>query len=56
MGSHHVVVLLVICVYIFSPAALVWWDYLDEYWYQPWIFWFLLITCGFVLQRLGDKE
>ncbi|WP_211825455.1 hypothetical protein [Kistimonas asteriae] len=57
MYLHRLVLLLVIGIYLFSPAIMQWWIESAEGWYRPWILWFILIVAGFLLQtRRGQDE
>ncbi|CAM3465010.1 hypothetical protein [Parendozoicomonas haliclonae] len=50
MYLHRLVLLLVIGIYLFSPAILEWWIESPEGWYRPWLLWLLLIIAGYLLQ------
>ncbi len=56
MYIYRLVLLLVIGIYLFSPAILGWWITFGEQWYQPWILWFILIVACYLLQIRGDAD
>ena len=50
MYIYRLVLLLVIGIYLFSPAIMGWWITFGERWYQPWVLWLILVVAGYVLQ------
>ena len=56
MYIYRLVLLLVIGIYLFSPAILEWWITFGEQWYQPWILWFILIAACYLLQIRGNND
>ena len=53
MYIYRLVLLLVIGIYLFSPAIMSWWIHVGDHWYQPWVLWLILIVAAFVLQPRG---
>ncbi|WOG27729.1 hypothetical protein [Endozoicomonas sp. 8E] len=56
MYIYRLVLLLVISIYLFSPAIMGWWITTGDSWYQPWILWFFVILAGFLLQPRGKSD
>ncbi|WP_257263516.1 hypothetical protein [Endozoicomonas sp. ONNA2] len=56
MYIYRLVLLLVIGIYLFSPAIMGWWITFGKQWYQPWILWFILIVAGFTLQIRDNRD
>lgn len=56
MYIYRLVLLLVIGIYLFSPAILGWWITFGEQWYQPWILWLILIVACYALQIRRDTD
>ena len=56
MFIYRLVLLLVIGIYLLSPAILEQWITSEEQWYQPWILWFIVIVVCYALQIRGDSD
>ena len=56
MYLHRLVLLLVIGIYLFSPAIMQWWIDSPESWYRPWLLWLLLIVAGILLQSWRSPD
>ncbi|PJE80751.1 hypothetical protein CI610_00239 [invertebrate metagenome] len=56
MYIYRLVLLLIIGIYLFSPAMISWWIRLGEQWYQPWLLWLILVLSGFILQIRGKTH
>ena len=49
-------VLLVIGIYLFSPAIMDWWIEPQGAWYRPYVLWLILIIAGMLLQSPKDAD
>ncbi|MDB2384565.1 hypothetical protein N9V90_01840 [Endozoicomonas sp.] len=56
MYIYRLVLLLIIGIYLFSPAIMNWWIHFGERWYQPWVLWLILVIIAFVLQPRGKAD
>ena len=50
------VLLLVVGIYLFSPAIMDWWIDADGAWYRPYVLWLILIVVTFILQSQRDAD
>ena len=51
-----VVLLLVVGIYLFSPAIMDWWIEPTGAWYRPYLLWLILIVVTFILQSQRDAD
>ena len=56
MYIYRLVLLLVIGIYLFSPAIMDWWIEPQGAWYRPYMLWMILIIAGIVLQSPKDAD
>ena len=56
MYIYRLVLLLVIGIYLFSPAIMDWWIEPQGAWYRPYVLWLILIITGIVLQSPKDVD
>jgi hypothetical protein len=56
MYIYRLVLILVVGIYLFSPAIMEWWTVPDSAWYQPYVLWLILIVVTFVLQSQHDAD
>ncbi|MCS5515633.1 hypothetical protein NWF32_11105 [Pseudomonas qingdaonensis] len=50
------VLLLVVGIYLFSPAIMDWWIEPTGAWYRPYLLWLILIVVTFILQSQRDAD
>ena len=50
MPIHRLVLLLVVGIYLFSPAIMAWWSDIDSVWYHPYLLWLIMILATLLLQ------
>ncbi len=51
MYIYRLVLLLVVGIYLFSPAIMEWWIEMPTLWYRPYLLWIGLIIVGYILHR-----
>lgn len=56
MHIYRLVLLLVIGIYLFSPAIMNWWTANADPWYRPYILWLVLIGLTVLLQGRRDAD
>ncbi|GAA6132761.1 MAG TPA: hypothetical protein ENH72_08570 [Pseudomonas sabulinigri] len=56
MYIYRLVLLLVIGIYLFSPAIMDWWIEPQGAWYRPYVLWLILIIAGMLLQSPKDAD
>ena len=56
MYIYRLVLLLVVGIYLFSPAIMDWWIDATGAWYQPYLLWLILIVVTFILQSQRDAD
>ncbi|MFZ2289418.1 MAG: hypothetical protein WAV92_07090 [Halopseudomonas yangmingensis] len=56
MYIYRLVLLLVIGIYLFSPAIMDWWIDPQGAWYRPYQLWLILIIAGILLQSPKDAD
>ena len=56
MYMYRLVLILVVGMYLFSPAIMEWWTAADSTWYRPYLLWLILIVVTFVLQSQNDAD
>ncbi len=56
MYIYRLILLLVVGIYLFSPAIMDWWTASNDLWYRPYLLWLLLIVLTFLLQGKRDGE
>ncbi len=56
MYIYRLVLILVIGIYLFSPAIMDWWTAVDNEWYRPYLLWLILIVVTFLLQTQRDTD
>lgn len=56
MYIYRLVLILVVGIYLFSPAIMDWWIASDAAWYRPYLLWLVLIVVTFVLQSGSDAD
>ena len=49
MYIYRLVLLLVVGIYLFSPAIMDWWIDATGAWYRPYLLWLILIVVTFIL-------
>ena len=54
MPIHRLVLLLVVGIYLFSPAIMAWWADIDSGWHHPFLLWLTLLLAPFLLQTEHD--
>jgi len=56
MYIYRLVLILVVGIYLFSPAIMDWWTAAHNVWYRPYLLWLILIAVTFVLQTQRDTD
>ena len=56
MHIYRLILLLVIGIYLFSPAIMDWWTASADPRYRPYLLWLTLIALTFALQGKHDGE
>lgn len=56
MHIYRLILLLVIGIYLFSPAIMDWWTANTHPWYRPYLLWLTLIGLTFLLQGRRDAD
>jgi hypothetical protein len=56
MHIYRLVLLLVVGIYLFSPAIMAWWADAESVWYRPYLLWLILILVTFLLQSQNDAD
>jgi hypothetical protein len=56
MYIYRLVLLLVVGIYLFSPAIMDWWIDPTGAWYRPYLLWLILIVVTFILQSGRDAD
>lgn len=56
MYIYRLVLLLVVGIYLFSPAIMDWWIDATGAWYRPYMLWLILIVVTFILQSQRDAD
>lgn len=56
MYIYRLVLILVVSMYLFSPAIMQWWTAADSVWYRPYLLWLILIAVTFVLQSQKETD
>ncbi len=56
MYIYRLVLLLVVGIYLFSPAIMDWWISADSSWYRPYLLWLILIVVSLLLQSQRDVD
>lgn len=56
MYIYRLVLLLVVGIYLFSPAIMDWWIDPNGAWYRPYLLWLILIVVTFILQSQRDAD
>lgn len=56
MQIYRLVLLLVVGIYLFSPALMAWWANPESAWYSPYLMWLILILVTFLLQSQKDAD
>ncbi|WP_200868032.1 hypothetical protein [Pseudomonas syringae] len=56
MYIYRLVLLLVVGIYLFSPAIMDWWIDATGAWYRPYLLWLILIVVTFILQSQRDAD
>jgi len=56
MYIYRLVLLLVVGIYLFSPAIMDWWINATGAWYRPYLRWLILIVVTFILQSQKDAD
>lgn len=56
MYIYRLVLLLVVGIYLFSPAIMDWWIDPNGVWYRPYLLWLILIVVTFILQSQRDAD
>ncbi|WP_459206769.1 hypothetical protein ACSMEV_00125 [Pseudomonas sp. MLB6B] len=56
MYIYRLVLLLVVGIYLFSPAIMDWWIDPTGAWYRPYLLWLILIVVTFILQSQRDAD
>ncbi len=56
MYIYRLVLILVVSIYLFSPAIMEWWTTADSVWYRPYLLWLSLIGLTFILQSRDDAD
>jgi O-antigen/teichoic acid export membrane protein len=56
MYIYRLVLLLVVGIYLFSPAIMDWWIDPNGAWYRPYLLWLILIVVTFILQSQKDAD
>ncbi|MBO3276673.1 hypothetical protein D3C76_680910 [compost metagenome] len=56
MYIYRLVLILVVGIYLFSPAIMDWWTAPNGAWYRPYLLWLILIVVTFILQSQRDVD
>ncbi|MBQ1557757.1 MAG: hypothetical protein IIZ69_06230 [Pseudomonas sp.] len=56
MYIYRLVLILVVGIYLFSPAIMDWWIDPNGAWYRPYLLWLILIVVTFILQSQRDAD
>ena len=56
MHIYRLILLLVIGIYLFSPAIMDWWTAGNDFWLRPSLLWLVLICLTFFLQGKHDAD
>lgn len=56
MYIYRLVLILVVGIYLFSPAIMDWWIGVNGAWYRPYLLWLILILVTFILQGQRDVD
>ena len=56
MYIYRLFLILVVSMYLFSPAIMQWWTAADSVWYRPYLLWLILIAVTFVLQSQKETD
>lgn len=56
MYIYRLVLILVVGIYLFSPAIMDWWIDSNGAWYRPYLLWLILIVVTFILQSQRDAD
>ncbi len=56
MHIYRLILLLVIGIYLFSPAIMEWWTASTDPWYRPYVLWLTLIGLTLLLQGRRDAD
>ena len=56
MYIYRLVLLLVVGIYLFSPAIMDWWIDANGVWYRPYLLWLILIVVTLILQSQRDAD
>lgn len=56
MYIYRLVLILVVSIYLFSPAIMDWWIDPNAAWYRPYVLWLILIAVTFILQNQRDAD
>lgn len=56
MYIYRLVLILVVGIYLFSPAIMDWWINTNTSWYRPYLLWLILIIVTFFLQSQSDPD
>ncbi len=56
MYIYRLVLILVVGMYLFSPAIMDWWTAAGSTWYRPYLLWLILIAVTFILQSQKDAN
>ena len=55
-GVPLIVLILVVGIYLFSPAIMDWWIDPNGAWYRPYLLWLILIVVTLILQSQQDAD
>lgn len=56
MQIYRLVFILVIGIFIFSPAIMDWWTANNNAWYRPYLLWLMFIAATFLLQVQREAD
>ena len=56
VATAVVLALLVVGIYLFSPAIMDWWIDPNGAWYRPYLLWLILIVVTLILQSQRDAD
>ncbi len=56
MYIYRRVLILVVGIYLFSPAIMDWWIDTNGAWYRPYLLWLILIVVTLILQSQRDAD
>ncbi len=56
MYIYRLVLILVVGIYLFSPAIMEWRTAAGSVWYRPYLLWLILIVVTFILQSQQDAD